>query len=38
MLCHNCIAHPIAGVLWFFGLDVAGDYVHEWFYFEELEE
>jgi hypothetical protein len=28
MLYHNCIAHPIAGVLWLFGFNKLGDYIH----------
>lgn len=35
MLAHNCIAHPVAGVLWFVGLRQAGDHVHEWWFCEE---
>ena len=27
-LLHNCLVHPVAGLLWFFGLDAAGDAVH----------
>lgn len=25
---HNCVLHPVAGVLWFLGLEAAGDRVH----------
>lgn len=25
---HNCVLHPIAGLLWFAGLQAAGDWVH----------
>lgn len=28
MLRHNLVAHPVAGVLWAFGFEAAGDYVH----------
>ena len=28
-LFHNAVLHPIAGVLWAFGLMRAGDFVHE---------
>jgi len=27
-LYHNCVLHPIAGLLWFVGLQAAGDRVH----------
>ena len=27
-LLHNCLVHPVAGLLWFLGLDAAGDAVH----------
>jgi hypothetical protein len=26
---HNLIAHPVAGVLWLFGFDRWGDWVHD---------
>jgi hypothetical protein len=26
---HNMVAHPIAGVLWLFGFEKAGDWVHD---------
>lgn len=26
---HNLLAHPIAGILWLFGLETAGDWVHD---------
>ena len=29
LLRHNLIAHPIAGVLWLFGYEKAGDWVHD---------
>lgn len=25
---HNCVLHPLAGLLWFLGLQAAGDWVH----------
>lgn len=28
-LFHNVIGHSIAGILWFFGLTVAGNWIHE---------
>jgi len=26
---HNMVAHPIAGMLWLFGFEQAGDWVHD---------
>lgn len=26
---HNLVIHPIAGMLWFFGYEKAGDYLHD---------
>ena len=26
---HNLVAHPIAGILWLFGFEQAGDWVHD---------
>lgn len=26
---HNLIAHPIAGLLWLFGFEMAGDWIHD---------
>ena len=26
---HNIVAHPIAGVLWLFGFQRAGDWIHD---------
>jgi hypothetical protein len=27
-LWHNCVAHPLAGVCWFVGLEKLGDWIH----------
>lgn len=29
-LLHNTVIHPIAGCLWFLGLEVTGDRLHDW--------
>jgi hypothetical protein len=29
MLVHNCVAHPVAGVLWLVGADALGDWLHD---------
>ena len=26
---HNLVAHPLAGICWFFGLAAAGDWLHD---------
>jgi hypothetical protein len=26
---HNLIAHPVAGIFWFFGLEKVGNWVHD---------
>lgn len=29
MVIHNCISHPIAGVLWLAGWQAGGDWIHD---------